>query len=320
MRLWSLVGCAALAGCGSRTGLAIPEELASDGSTTDAAIPDGAPADATSDTNLPDAGFDAPPDVRPDVIRADCPDADATLVYVVSMDHRLYSFYPPTASFQFIGTLDCPTSDGVFSMAVDRKGTAYVLYNNAATPTVGTLFRASTRTAACVALPQYQPDQQGFNVFGMGFATVGGGPAEKLYVLGAPDFSGSSGLATIDTTTLKLGFVGDNNPPLFGGELTGTGDGRLFSFYLYGSMQQPFIGEVDENTGHVKSETQLSGFGTVGAFAVAFWGGDFYVFTTPGGGGPSSVTRYRPADKSTVVVGSIGVTIVGAGVSTCAPQ
>ena len=53
-------------------------------------------------------------------------------------------------------------------------------------------------------------------------------------------------------------------------------------------------------------------------WAFAFWGGDFYMFTAPGGG--SDVTRYRPTDNSVTVVATLPTRIVGAGVSTCAPS
>jgi hypothetical protein len=54
------------------------------------------------------------------------------------------------------------------------------------------------------------------------------------------------------------------------------------------------------------------------AWAFAFWGGDFWLFTAPGVA--SRVDRYRPSDGSTVTMKSnVGFNIVGAGVSTCAP-
>jgi hypothetical protein len=43
------------------------------------------------------------------------------------------------------------------------------------------------------------------------------------------------------------------------------------------------------------------------------------VFTSPDGNG-SVVTRYRPSDGSVTEVTKLTNVIVGAGVSTCAPQ
>jgi hypothetical protein len=61
------------------------------------------------------------------------------------------------------------------------------------------------------------------------------------------------------------------------------------------------------------------GIDIAGGWAFAFWGGDFYTFTAPSGN--TLVQRYRPSDGSVVTVSSLaGRQVVGAGVSTCAPQ
>jgi hypothetical protein len=54
------------------------------------------------------------------------------------------------------------------------------------------------------------------------------------------------------------------------------------------------------------------------AWAMAFWGGDFWLFTAPGV--ETRVDRYRPSDGTTVtMISNLGFHVVGAGVSTCAP-
>ena len=53
------------------------------------------------------------------------------------------------------------------------------------------------------------------------------------------------------------------------------------------------------------------------ALAFAFWGGDFWIFTSPGGS--TTVTKYDPLTQGETAVTTLGSTIVGAGVSTCAP-
>ena len=109
-------------------------------------------------------------------------------------------------------------------MAVDRRGVAYVLYDD------GSLYRVSTATAACTAT-SFAVGQNGFQTFGMGFASDFGGAAERLYV-SDNDFDGTlRGLGFIDTTTFKLSFVGPYGADIRRSELTGTGDGRLFAFW-----------------------------------------------------------------------------------------
>jgi hypothetical protein len=301
-----------LAACGSRTGLFADESL-------------GAPGDDGGPGPDRDGGFDGsderdalpPIDARPprDVDRTGCPDADSTLVYVISSDYGLYSFDPASNAFAFIGNIVCPSPAGEtpFSMAVDRRGIAYVLFTNFQ------IFRVSTATAACVATP-YASEQLGFRRFGMGFATDEIGPTETLYVAGSDQVNGAEGLARIDTSSFALSKVGNFAPRIVNAELTGTGDGRLFAFYtrpVLGS-ERTFIGEVDTLSANVIAETRFDTVSLGQGWAFAFWGGDFYMFTAPSAN-MSDVTRWRPEDNSVEVVATLPRRIVGAGVSTCAP-
>jgi len=199
-------------------------------------------------------------------------------------------------------------------MAVDRKGAAYVLFND------GQLNRVSTVTAACKAT-SFVPDQQGFHLFGMGFATTQNGPEEALFVAES-NFGGlaSKGLGAIDETSFALEFITPFSKPLGNAvELTGTGDGRLFGLFIDSSQGDCHIAEVDKETGAILSDKVLNFGATPSSFAFAFWGGDFYVFHAEGQG-PTAVTRYRPSDDSLAQVASLPTHVVGVGVSTCAPQ
>jgi len=314
--------------CGSRTGLWGED----DGSIVDPSDDANVRADAIRF----DAVVDAPTlDVLPpidalpprDASRIDCPDAEATLVYLISADYQLLSFDPDTGDAKPISNIACPADPGAtpFSMAVDRKGVAYILFSNQSAgpgggPDDGRLYRVSTATGACVATP-FVPNQQGFRRFGMGFATNDVGPTETLYVAGSEQDNGAQGLARIDTTTFALSKVADFVPLIRNAELTGTGDGRLFGLYskgIFGGNGPPtFIGEIDTTTGALVAEKRFDDVELGSGWAFAFWGGDFYMFTAPGG--TTEVTRYRPADNSTTVVASLPQRIVGAGVSTCAP-
>ncbi len=79
------------------------------------------------------------------------------------------------------------------------------------------------------------------------------------------------------------------------------------------------LSEIDTNTAEVLSETPLKIGPDSSALAVAWWGGSFYIFTT-NGIDSTAVTRYNPDDMSIVDVVGLAQTVVGAGVSTCAPQ
>ena len=294
--------------CGSRTALIVD--------TIDGGAKDAGPDVRDGGKDVQDAARDAdalPPidATKPDVLPPnDCPDADATLVYLVSANNDLMSFFPPSLSFKTIGKLSCPNTGGAtpFSMGVDRKGYAYVVFTN------GNLYKVSTLTANCTAT-SFQPGQMGFTTFGMGFA--GDNTGEQLYI--AQSDSPSLGLATIDTTmNYKLAFVGKFSPDIPRTELTGTGDGRLFGYWPNtdgnggGSLAL-----IDRTNAQVTGVNALKTGSASDAFAFAFWGGVFWIFT---GTSSTTVTKYDLGNQSEQVVTSTSALIVGAGVSTCAPS
>jgi hypothetical protein len=128
----------------------------------------------------------------------------------------------------------------------------------------------------------------------------------------------STGLGSIDTMAFGLSFVGPFTPPIPGPELTGTGDGRLFAFFTNATGSGSHIVEVDKNSGNLLADNPLQVGSPNDGYAFAFWGGTFWVFTEQGG--PSQVTQFNPADASETPMTTMQGSIVGAGVSTCAPM
>jgi hypothetical protein len=279
--------------------------------------------DAALEADADVAEEDAPPMIEETVDI--CPDAGSTLVYLMTSQNVLVSFYPPTATFTTIGTIMCPDpgTDTPFSMAVDRAGIAYVLFES------GHLYRVSTRTAVCVPT-SFVPGQAFPPQFGMGFsanvdADGGGDAGETLYIASDPGWGvnmpGPSSLGTLDTASFTATNMAAFAPVILEPELTGTGAGKLYGFWAPTQSSDTSIVEIDKDTSAVKALTTLPGVVFGAGWAFAFWGGDFYTFTAPGGPQSSSiVTRYRPSDGSIVQVATAPGTIVGAGVSTCAPQ
>jgi hypothetical protein len=159
-----------------------------------------------------------------------------------------------------------------------------------------------------------------FPGFGMGFASNDVGTGETLYVATDTD---PGALGAINETTLALTSVGVFSPPVSSAELTGTGDGRLFAFWAPGGNESPSsaISQIDKTSAQLIANVTLPGVQQGGGWAFAFWGGDFFLFTAPAGPDtPATVQRYDPAsgvlDPRTATYPE---TIVGAGVSTCAP-
>lgn len=232
-------------------------------------------------------------------------------IYLMTSDRQLLRFDPPALTFSVIGLLDCPATFSPYSMAVDRSGTAWVHGQ------LGGLARVDTTNAHCTTT-SFAPNQQGFSNFGMGFATDAlGSNAETLYVSGVAA-GGVARLGRIDLAALALVPIGTYDS-LSGrrAELTGTGDARLFGAF----EGSPYVvAEIERASAHIASETPAQGVTSPAGgsnFAFAFWGGDFWLFVGPGSG--TTVHRHRPSDGTTLQTVTTPHTVVGAGVSTCAP-
>lgn len=243
-----------------------------------------------------------------------CAAQGVELVYVVDVAGNLSSFDPrklPGDPFRVVGNLACETRSTPFSMAVDRKGVAWVLYAS------GNLYRVSIIDARCTRADFERPPTAP-TTFGMGFVTEGPTSENENLFVAANDSTRM--LARLDTSRepIKWQDVGPlttdhSNSP----ELTGTSEGRLFGYFP--ESGRGFIQEIDGSSGKALGDRKfLDTSGQVGAFAFAHWGGVFYVFATIGG-----VTAVHTVDQKTgkygVARSGIAAPIVGAGVSTCAP-
>lgn len=240
-----------------------------------------------------------------------CP--TSTLIYVLSDESELYSFYPPTLTFRRIGTLSCTNAATPYSMAVGRDGIGYSVFTN------GELFQVDTRTAACSSTA-YAVGQQGFTTFGMGFTADTDPTKDALYVIDGPMQAGQSfskGLGRIRTDTMELDFIGAFVPSQFPGELTGAADGKLYGMHHDRTGSGHFLTEIEPSSGKVQSSQKLQVGSRFSALAFSFWGGMFWVFTSDRGASGSTITRYDPSTKVETNMGVAPAVLVGAGVSPC---
>lgn len=247
--------------------------------------------------------------------------ANTDLVYLLDAGAHLFSFDPRTLELVDIGATLCPTEASPYSMAVDRRGQAWVLFDS------GELFVVDIADASCRA-SGFVPDQLGFHTFGMGFASDADG-SETLYIAGGPSLASArtdTRLGTIDVETLvveelaELTVLDDYYP-----ELSGDGAGGLYG-YFPSTTYPSRVSTIRRETARigptwdavvVDPESQIS------AWAFARYGGAFYVFVgiTSGGMPPLGTEIYRldPETSELTFVRFDYHTFVGAGVSTCAP-
>lgn len=227
-------------------------------------------------------------------------------IYVIDRNATLLFFDPAKLTFTTIATVACPDPGfgQPFSMALDRTGTAWVVYDD------GNLFRVDTDTGACEAT-SFVPGQHGFTTFGAGFASDSAGSKSETYFIDSDD----DRLARIDVPTLTVHPIA-TLPAGQSAELTGTGDGELWGFFR---QAMPHMGRIDKQTGAIGPDFALPQLGDISqdAFAFGFFGGSFYAFL---GASSTDVVRIDAATGTPErVLSNTGLLVVGAGVSTCAP-
>ena len=253
---------------------------------------------------------------------SDCSVA-AQLVYVVDENDKLAQFDPTQKTFNVLGTLNCPAGTDEngdpaepFSMAVDRNAQAYVLYND------DHIYKVDTTQSSLPCTATSWSSQDNLHEFGMGFSTdMIGGTTDTLFIAGGPDLvdgeePSTSTLATVnDTSWTATGAGTVNGWP----ELTGNSNAELWGWFP--DTNNPKVEQINKTTGaaiQTYTETSLAGEPT--AWAFAFYGGDYWIFLQKGL--ETNTTVYQMVGSNGTIASQTnadGLTIVGAGVSTCAP-
>ncbi|MEO8699182.1 MAG: hypothetical protein ABI867_04035 [Kofleriaceae bacterium] len=238
----------------------------------------------------------------------------AKLIYTVDENNTLATFDAVTKQFNSLGTLNCPASGGAspFSMGIDRNAGAWVLYSS------GELFSVNTETLACVKTTWSSPN--GLRQFGMGFSTnTVGGTEDTLYIAGgASPTQTTSALQKLNTASLTSQPVGTvTGWP----ELTGNGNAELWGWFPSANGSTPRVEQIDKTTGAPLTTYMLPTLsGTPAAWAFAFFGGDYFIFLMRDSDDATTVYQIDGTNGSIKGMTPTNTrTIVGAGVSTCAP-
>jgi hypothetical protein len=252
--------------------------------------------------------------------------ADTDLIYLLDGGAHLFSYDPRTNELVDKGAINCPVMTeraSPYSMSVDRRGRAWVLYDS------GELFWVDVADTTCTPTG-FMPDQLGFHTFGMGFVSDSPGGNEVLYIAGGPQIANArmnTKLGIIDQSTLRVREVA----PLtvldsFYPELSGDGAGALYGYFPSAMTFPSRVSTIRRETARIGptwDAVQVDTGAAINAWAFARWGGSFYVFVgigsipTP----PLGTEFYRldPETGELTLVNYDRHIFVGAGVSTCAP-
>jgi len=310
-------------GGGAETGIGIDVDGPADADPTDdSAGSTGTLLDVGGVATVAEDGGDQSPCACQDVL-------DGIYVLDDAGSGQVWFFDPPANTFTMVGSIGCPAPLGwvANSMAIDRQGYVWINYYEQSSR-LGRIFRAPLSELSLCEDTGYVNPGTSWWLLGMGYSVVDADSScDELFIyksdryLEYPDFGpGGAELGQFDEAAAEIDLIGPTDYPV--GELTGTGDGRLFTFAPV-SAELAVLVELDKQSGAELEHTNLDGLDITNAFAFAFWGGDVYFFTeTSPASGVSKVTRldYDGNDGGGLSVynANTGLHIPGAGVSTCA--
>lgn len=252
----------------------------------------------------------------------DCDCEEGTdLIYLLDRAQKIWLFDPKDNKFTDLGPINCniPVGSEPVSMAIDRFGVAWIQIKPS-----GHIYHVDTKKNNTCKISEYDPKSIDMNVFGMAFSDLPEDDVcEQLFMHSFYKGSWAEGpdigsLGRQDPDALAPTTIGRIDYD--GGELTGTSDGRLFAFA--GTPGAKLIEYNPRDASEIKT-VPLRGLELTYAMAFAFWGGDIYFFTLSEKQAPyrSKVTKldYDGDGSLTNVVQQGPLTVVGAGVSICAP-
>ncbi len=197
------------------------------------------------------------------------------LIYVLSDEDEIYTYDPELDSFEYLTDVICPGEQNPYSLAVDRAGLAWIQYASEDVYTFDPANPAPCEFAGVLGGPE------GFGLFGMSFAPESNlDVCDRLFLhsySGNGPFTEGPGLGQLgvfDPMTDELSALGPVDYD--GGELAGTGEGRLFAF---AGVEPAKLVEYDKETATPIDTLPLTGLSKTRASAMAFYGGDAYFFT-----------------------------------------
>jgi len=225
-----------------------------------------------------DAGVDAGRDAGRELLdggpHCGCtPGLHGERIYLVGAEGGLHTFDPVTLETELVVGPACASVDSPFSLAIAPSGLAWILYSS-----TRRMLTIDVNALAACEDSGYLPTLAELPLFGMSFVDRGG--CSSLYAF---SYSGDGPfregpdlgvLARIDGDPPRAAVL--SSIDYDGGELAGTGDGRLFAFT--GDRPAKLV-ELDPDDGAALETFPLERFHTTLSSAFAFFGGDIYFFT-----------------------------------------
>lgn len=252
-----------------------------------------------------------------------CAGSAALGMVLVDQEGDLYRFEPETLTLELLGPLVCPGAMAPMALTIDRSDQLWVLMIDGAGLRV--INTVDPESLDCQPTDFVDPFSQGFIPFSLAFvADAPGAQEESLYLSGlsgmgvSPDAPGVLGV--VDLVTMETAQIGTLALPNLPGyeiaDLSGTGDARLFGLF---ATEPAHVTEIDPSDASLLLDLEVP-LSTGSAWSFAQWAGRLWVFTATAPSGSSEVYSYDPDSQvEQLEVPDLGIRVVGAAVSTCAP-
>lgn len=243
-------------------------------------------------------------------------------IYLLDVDAGLHRIAPATLEVETLGLLDCPGASMAMAMTVARDGILWAMtVDNEGYRKIHTIDSVSLE---CEDTGFVDPFDEDIFVNALAFvADTPEGETESLYVganVGAsfdPEVPLSLGRVDLDTMDLEIVGTSDLVPTGYYqiADLSGTGDSRLWGFFPGDTAA---IAELSEQDAALVDHALLD-FGVGSPWAFAQWEGRLWLFSSSGDPG-SDIRAWDPGSGAVEPIhAGIGIQVVGAAVSTCAP-
>jgi hypothetical protein len=278
--------------------------------------PDRAPDFAPKDTS-PDLPADAPTsDARTDALATTGCAAENRYVLLFGDGGQLYRFDANTLALTTLATVACGSGGYLNSMTVSPIGPAYISNSQGDLCSVDMRTFRATRTA-------FNPLTVLFRSFGMALLPDNSTAGQTLYIA-VKEALPPDHLERIDLTTFALSSIGYvtsaaplSTPTVPSAELTAGPSGELYGFAV--GTTESLLLNIDPQTAIAIDVTKVPAGFTTGAFALVYWQDYFYLFLGSSLSGSCTVYRYHKGDAQVVTVGTLGASIIGAGVACANP-
>jgi hypothetical protein len=216
----------------------------------------------------------------------------------------VYKFDLVTYNVTTIGSLNCSGTSNAYSMAVQRSGIIWAIFQD------GTLYKYNIRSGECTATT-FTANQSDFSSFSLTFVKSPTDATETLYV--SQQNASYNALGTIDTSALTLSVVGNYSEIEAPSDLAALPNGTLYGLF---QTENYTIAEINKVNGTIEAQYPLNISSTAVSnpnYAFTIVNGVFFIFE--GNNNSTNIHTFYPSTNTLVLLQTIPQVIISATIS-----